>query len=418
MKNKMNKNISKNQNNLLGNFLLNKKRGSSLKSNSTNIENNEKINNDKRQNTSDNNIHSNFSITTIHQISNPNFIKQQLIFITNEYCCDKVSIFYLFDHETLKNKPYLLLPSKNNTHIKIISIEKNKLITDNIIKNNSVIGLDDDYCTIISIKNFLFNNKNYIFITERKKQSLNNIHDIIKIYEIISLNNINKINEIIINNFVTAILLIDELFFVAFFSKGNKLSKEAINEIHCYQMNHFDKKIKLNMQNNQINKLLNLQNKYIILLTNNSIIIYDINILYKKFLQIKTDYNCINGSIIENDEKNYLCVASKNAIIIYKLMNKNICFVIQNDFDYENRNFGSIISWGYNYILFTNSSENKLKILDLKNKNVISSYSIFPKSNFIMFRNENEVECLLMFNSENCLFLWETIGNVECKLSK
>ena len=324
MKNKMNKNISKNQNNLLGNFLINKKRGSSLKSNSTNIENNEKINNNKRQNTSDNNIHSNFSITTIQQISNPNFIKQQLIFITNEYCCDKVSIFYLFDHETLKNKPYLLLPSKNNTHIKIISIEKNKLITDNIIKNNSVIGLDDDYCTIISIKNFLFNNKNYIFITERKKQSLNNIHDIIKIYEIISLNNINKINEIIINNFVTAVLLIDELFFVAFFSKGNKLSKEAINEIHCYQMNHFDKKIKLNMQNNQINKLLNLQNKYIILLTNNSIIIYDINILYKKFLQIKTDYNCINGSIIENDEKNYLCVASKNAIIIYQLMNIEI----------------------------------------------------------------------------------------------
>ena len=419
MKNKMNKNTPKNGKQSLLNFLLNKKHKICLKSNNTDIENNETPNNRlKNIELSKNNIHPNFSTVTTRQISNPNFINRELLCITNLYNCEKSSIFYLFDDESYKYKPYLFFPSKNNNHIKIISLEKIKLITDNIIQNSSNTTLENDDCTIISIKNFFLSNRNYIFITGRKKQHLNNIHDIIKIYEIISLNNIRKVNEIIIKNFVTALLLIGELFFVAFFSKESKLSKEANNELYCYSMNHFDKIVKINMKNIQINKLLQLKQKYIILLTNNSIIIYDITILYKKSLQIKTDYNCINGSVIEGDEKSYLCIANKKAIIIYKLMDKNICFVIQNDFDYENRNFGAVISWGINYILFTNSSENKLKVFDLKNKNVISSYSILPKSSFYIVRNEEGIDWLLMFNSENSLFLWESMGNMECKLSK
>ena len=355
-------------------------------------------------NKKENNINSSTKIIQ----SNPNFVnRKKIIDETTPLNCAKIDIIYT---EEDNNIPYLAIPYQREALIVILALEKMENLKD--INDEILIEGNGNIITFVKYFDDLINHKKYLFSGEREKDY--KVNDVIRIYELKSINNIVDIHSIEINDFVTAELLINGKLFLSSFYRENY--KKMKIELKCYSLPNFTEIKKIDMKNNSVNKIFPYKNikgkQNIILFSDKAIIIYNLNKLDRASSKIITEEECMNGCVIENNNGNdYLCVAHKYKITLYDL-NNNIIYNIENDFIYKNRYIGSIIAWDKNYIIFPDSTKNLLKVFNIATKRIVSFYQFYDDPYFMKYSKQNGEEGLLISETDINLYIWKNNPNL------
>lgn len=347
---------------------------------------------------------------------NPNFYKRYKLSIENTYKCDKSDIIYFQSQNNNYLEPALAVPHNSQNKILIVPLKKEK---GKIIGNKEKIKNIKSEGVQITYVKYLYNikdKKHYLMIGDRLKEyEMDGYHykltDILTIYEIKSLEDINKLCYIKINNFVTSEIMINDKLFLSYFNKEFYYSKKRNYFIGCFDLkgNLIQEIAK---KSNIINKLLSFNNEELIVLSSKDIIFYNINNLKKAKKTIKTLNECKNGCVVDH----YLCVAEEEEIAIYDLLNKMLFEVIPNNFEYNNRYIGSIISWGNNFIIFSNSYEDVVKVYDFRSKKIICTYPGFSTIVFYKFLDNMNNENLLLVNGGREMYVWENIPSFSINI--
>ena len=353
--------------------------------------------------------HHNFQDTSILYSNNPNpnFYKRYKLLIEYTYKCDKSDIIYIQSKNNNSLESALVVPHCSQNKIFIVPLikEKGKIIGDrNKIKTIKGEGVQITYVKYLYNEN---NKKNYLMVGDRlKNYEADGYHykiiDILTIYEIKSLDDINPLFVIKINDFVTSEIMINDKIFLSYFNKEHYYSKKRNYFIGCFDLNG-NLINQIAKKSNIINKLLSFNNEELIVLSKKQIIFYNINIFKKAKKTIKILNECKNGCVVDH----YLCVAEEKEIAIYDLLNKELFQLINNNFQYNNRYIGSIIPWGNNFVIFSDSHEDVVKVYDIRCKKVVCTYPGFSTIVFYKFFDNMHNENLLLVNGGREMYVWE-----------
>ena len=337
-----------------------------------------------------NNINSNnISEEQIKNSPVPNFIFKENIYTECDCTYGLNESFDVFKSE-LNDNNYLIVSNKNNNNIEIINIETKTLI--------KTLELNSSKYMYIKYYQNIANKKQYLITID--------IENVIKIFEFSEINNFEKINMISKittkrqhkNNFI---FINSTLLFK--FPIGSKFYDIIIVSSRARYMEEYPTTI-YNINNGQMLKEINNTSKnktrfiipwfnkvegnyYLIELCEDLLIIVSIlhNKIYAKLDEEKyKSYN--SGFIYEINDIDFLFAANScGEINVFNLINKEFCYKIKIKQNKDNIRLYGLILWNENYLIVNNDNDKSLIVIDLIDKNVISS---------IYNHHNNSVRCI------------------------
>ena len=307
----------------------------------------------------------------------PNFIFKENLFTECDCTFGLNESFDVFSSELTKNN-YLIASNKNNHNIEIIDIESKTLI-------KSIEGNSSKFIYLKYYQNVL-TKKQYIITIDVK--------GIIQILEISEQNNfetISVLSKIITKrefqnnwNFINCSLLFQfqigsQIYDIILVSIRARYMEEYPTTLYNINNGLVLKEIN-NTKKNQARFIIPWYNKvdgiyYLIECCEELLVIVSIlfNKLYAKLDQEKyKSYS--SGFIHEKNDIDFLFVANSfGEVNIYNLFSKELCYNIRINEKRENIRLYGLILWNENYLIVNDDTNKALIVIDLINKNVLSS---------------------------------------------
>ena len=338
----------------------------------------------------------------------PNFFFQEEVISYCDCVCGLNESFDVF--KSIKNnKHYLIISNKDNNNIEIID-----LISKEIIK--SIEG----NAKYIYLKYYLNqrNSKEYLITANIK--SVVKIISITDNYDLIASINFPKefkntwnfLNCAIIFNIQINSRKLDILLV----SSRARYQEEYPTKIYNLANGQFLKDIN-NTEKNKTRFIIPWFNEYkglyyLVECCENLLII--INILHNE-IYAKLDEERFkiysSGFVHKKNHIDYLFVSnSSSEIKIWNLMNKELVKLIKVSEKYDNRRLYGLLFWNERYLLVNDDTNKTIKVIDLKQNNVVSQIKNLHKGSVRCLKRINHPEygeCLLTGGDDQKIKLWK-----------